>query len=1146
MKRIVATLLSVLLVAPSVVLAQQPKAGIVTTLEGNVTARRVALPETPLKFRDDVLLQDTISTGDKSLARMLLGGKAVVTVRERSVLTITEIPGRSVIELETGKFALAVAREKMRPGEEIQIRTPNAVAGVRGTVVITEVNRQTAQLGRGAAGVVTNFYVLRGNIIAQPLDISTRVPIGTPLPIATMHAYSGAGAAAPRVTPVPPEQVGQITSGLKPSGPKGGGSAGQEQVREQAVETAVTLIGTLTGTGSGTQLAAIVAPATSNLLASTSTTPVVVPTNALTQVCTGDASLCGAAASTSLASPLTTPLQTFDTPFASTSPLPLFQFDSAAVVQIGENLDLFRVRNGASVSLAGPLAAFTNSVLFTPRSLLDMVGGSLTSTSPDALFSFDPSFVFAADLLRLVAASTLTLGGSLLQLTDTQFDATTGNRAFIAIADGSNLITTGTNEPLLSFDTSQVSAARNFFSASSNSTAPFSSMTLSGPFLNASSTTLRNGDPSTNVFSFLFIGDGAQVTSTSALPFVTLNNSTLDTSADFLSLRRSTASTPSRLTLAGPLLVATETTLNHTSLGFASSFSTQPSACCSGFFVGQGGQLTSTTSQALIQLTSSSVIGNDAQSGGNFFNIADTFVGAPATEVVASSSVSLAGPLLRANASTITELFNLVRIRRSSLSSTSTSPLIDLTDVNVTLGGTDPTTNNAAIGSLLNVVASDNAGTVALPASVTLAGPLARLIDTTFLAGGSNVVTVFNGATYVGGGAGAMIQLDTSTLTGFNLLSVFGLGGPGGTTKSSVTLQGPVLSATNSTLTLGASVVGVFNGSTLTSTTTAPLLQLAGTNLTAGTTFSGGEVLQVNGGTSPALVTLNGPVLTTDPGSSLNLPGALFGSFLGGQLVVNGSTDALFSLNGGTHAFGSGAPPGEDSTFVLNGLATETALDEESGTTLDLGTRRPVQAAGSLLETTGATVTTNKLVRLDTALLEASAPILNFRAGSNITVANDAIDLIQKAKLTSSDINPLVRLDASTLTILNGAAVAVRGGSFLNVRNDLFAINNGSTVNVNNGPFLLVSGGSVVRIQNALINFGGVGNTVNITNNFCSVECATIGGLRVLVQNGAVGGQSSIFNPIQNPTGGTINIPATAAHIVLDGPGSRVQIGTSP
>src|SRR5436853_5967264 len=146
-KRALAGFLVAVLAAPSAVLAQTtPKAGVVTVVEGNVTARRVALPDAvPLKFKDDVLVQDTVTTGDQSLARMLLGGKAVVTVRERSVLTITEVPGRSTIDLQSGKFALAVAREKMAPGEEIQIRTPNAVAGVRGTVVVTEVERQGAQ-----------------------------------------------------------------------------------------------------------------------------------------------------------------------------------------------------------------------------------------------------------------------------------------------------------------------------------------------------------------------------------------------------------------------------------------------------------------------------------------------------------------------------------------------------------------------------------------------------------------------------------------------------------------------------------------------------------------------------------------------------------------------------------------------------------------------------------------------------------------------------------------------------------------------------------------------------------------------------------------------------------------------------------------
>ena len=64
--------------------AQAPKAGIVTTLEGNVTATRAAAAPIALRFKDDVFLQDRITTAEQSLARMLLGGKAVVTVRERS------------------------------------------------------------------------------------------------------------------------------------------------------------------------------------------------------------------------------------------------------------------------------------------------------------------------------------------------------------------------------------------------------------------------------------------------------------------------------------------------------------------------------------------------------------------------------------------------------------------------------------------------------------------------------------------------------------------------------------------------------------------------------------------------------------------------------------------------------------------------------------------------------------------------------------------------------------------------------------------------------------------------------------------------------------------------------------------------------
>jgi len=71
----------------------QERAGVVTTLEGNVTVTRASLPRTaPLKFKDDILVHDRIVTGKDSAVRILLGGRAVVTVREHSAVTITEAP----------------------------------------------------------------------------------------------------------------------------------------------------------------------------------------------------------------------------------------------------------------------------------------------------------------------------------------------------------------------------------------------------------------------------------------------------------------------------------------------------------------------------------------------------------------------------------------------------------------------------------------------------------------------------------------------------------------------------------------------------------------------------------------------------------------------------------------------------------------------------------------------------------------------------------------------------------------------------------------------------------------------------------------------------------------------------------------------
>jgi len=205
---------------PSLVFGQE-KTGVVTALEGHVTAARVAAPQPiQLKFKDDVYRNDRITTGDRSLARMLLGGKAVVTVRERSVITITEGPGKSTIDLVAGKIGLAVAKERMRPGESIEVKTPNAVAAVRGTVIVAEVQSTTAQAGASTSGIVTHFYVLRGAIDAFQLVPGTNTPIGGPLQVNTLQSFTAAGSAPPHVDPITPDQVAQITAGLTPGGMK--------------------------------------------------------------------------------------------------------------------------------------------------------------------------------------------------------------------------------------------------------------------------------------------------------------------------------------------------------------------------------------------------------------------------------------------------------------------------------------------------------------------------------------------------------------------------------------------------------------------------------------------------------------------------------------------------------------------------------------------------------------------------------------------------------------------------------------------------------------------------------------------------------------------------------------------------------------
>jgi len=214
-------------------------AGIVTTLKGQATVARAALPETglPLKFRDPVFTRDTIRTAESSIVRLLMGGKALVTVREQSIFTVSEEADRSRIGLESGKLAVAVARQRMRAGEAVEVRTPNVIAGVRGTVVVFETFRATAQASAPLTAVTSNIYVLRGSVEVMPrLPTSASAGAqlaaaqGGPVVVGPLQGLTVTGSVFGPVRPIPPDQVAQILAGLG-SGPQHVGVP--ENVKEQ-------------------------------------------------------------------------------------------------------------------------------------------------------------------------------------------------------------------------------------------------------------------------------------------------------------------------------------------------------------------------------------------------------------------------------------------------------------------------------------------------------------------------------------------------------------------------------------------------------------------------------------------------------------------------------------------------------------------------------------------------------------------------------------------------------------------------------------------------------------------------------------------------------------------------------------------------
>ncbi len=171
--------------------------GVVTALRGQVAvahapavaAREGRPSQEPLRFRDAIFFRDVIDAQRESTAKLLLRGRSTFTLRELSRVELRESVApaepartRAVVSLLTGAFRALIQRD-LRPHDELEIHTPNAISAVRGSEVVVEGYRDTAPPplpavpGQApsapppgpAPRVVTRWYVRQGELEMEGL-----------------------------------------------------------------------------------------------------------------------------------------------------------------------------------------------------------------------------------------------------------------------------------------------------------------------------------------------------------------------------------------------------------------------------------------------------------------------------------------------------------------------------------------------------------------------------------------------------------------------------------------------------------------------------------------------------------------------------------------------------------------------------------------------------------------------------------------------------------------------------------------------------------------------------------------------------------------------------------------------------------------
>ncbi len=659
-------------------------------------------------------------------------------------------------------------------------------------------------------------------------------------------------------------------------------------------------------------------------------------------------------------------------------------------------------------------------------------------------------------------------------------------------------------------------------------------MTLKGPLVSDSGGTFDIG------LRFLRVAEGSSLTSTSTDSLFRLSGSTATIGGDFVRV-----SDFGQLISGGSLLrVADGSVVNTTDGAFINASSgglvlipeagVEFGAGINAVNINNTIAPTTTINGVPVSITNNGFVSIGPNSGLDNLTVAtggSAIVASGAGTLVSIDPLLLpSGPFLTVNSDLPLGAANLANF---NIGVTPTAePIAAQTNTSVTVTAADapePGLQGQGIAQLNGPVINISNSTVTSTTdfvelsgtSLAIPGPLLDItnstLDNTPFTGVPTLLSVISGSILKTFGTAPLIQIDSSTRDiGGDETFLF---------DGTVSLGGPLLTATGSTMT-SLSNFAKFNG-TLTSTTTQPLIQLTNSSLDF---ISVADFFISIDGT----MNLSGPLLNATNSSNLSDWDEFI--VIDGNLTST-STSPLVSLSSGTTISSA------DDFIALSGdMNLSGPLLNAIGFTTDpvtgLGTDQPLKTGGRLfVAAAGATVnvgttTTGNALTLDTALLEASAPIISLIGtttppDTTLTTGGATIDLI-KSKVTS--LGPVVALDKGLINVQSGPLINLTSGSSLAVTGDLLSLINGSQINVVNGPLIRVDGVapigtspavSTLSVSGALVNFGGTGGNQIIVNNSIA-PTATLSGLPV---SATTGGSIAIGpNPVKNPSLGNISV----------------------